>query len=304
MATTKARPHFSRKLLAIPYGLFLALFVVIPLFIIIYLIIRCKESLNSDFRDAITKILKNDIKLEDTPIKDQITSNTLDKDLITKCFFNIPKTTSSFIDLWLHFMTNSKVLIECGCDQKYNVTSIKRMVYELVKYLKEEHELTNDDDYENKLKQLRNKNLRDCFLHFEQDPYRMQFTARIHGIEFINDAISRTPNATWYSLETVDKAVIWIANGDNNETDFTSLIPLALRKIRMLICVGTDNHRLHDVFSGIIPTIIDAGSIKEAVSKALYSDIENGVVLFSPACENGKSINQQGEEFKREVYDL
>ena len=36
MATTKVRPHFSRKLLAIPYGLFLALFVVIPLFIIIY----------------------------------------------------------------------------------------------------------------------------------------------------------------------------------------------------------------------------------------------------------------------------
>ena len=28
--------HFSRKLLAIPYGLFLAMFVVIPLLIIIY----------------------------------------------------------------------------------------------------------------------------------------------------------------------------------------------------------------------------------------------------------------------------
>ena len=36
MATTKPRPHFSRKLLAIPYGLFLAMFVLIPLFIIIY----------------------------------------------------------------------------------------------------------------------------------------------------------------------------------------------------------------------------------------------------------------------------
>ena len=36
MATTKARPRFSRKLLAIPYGLFLAVFVLIPLFIIIY----------------------------------------------------------------------------------------------------------------------------------------------------------------------------------------------------------------------------------------------------------------------------
>lgn len=36
MATTNAKPHFSRKLLAIPYALFLLLFVVIPLFIIVY----------------------------------------------------------------------------------------------------------------------------------------------------------------------------------------------------------------------------------------------------------------------------
>lgn len=33
---TTVKPHFSRKLLAIPYGLFLLLFVVIPLLIIVY----------------------------------------------------------------------------------------------------------------------------------------------------------------------------------------------------------------------------------------------------------------------------
>ena len=37
------------------------------------------------------------------------------------------------------------------------------------------------------LNKLRNKNLRDCFSHFDDDPYRLKFTARIHGIEFIND---------------------------------------------------------------------------------------------------------------------
>ena len=36
MTNAKIRPHFSRKLLAIPYGLFLAFFVVIPLLIILY----------------------------------------------------------------------------------------------------------------------------------------------------------------------------------------------------------------------------------------------------------------------------
>ena len=36
MTTAKPKPHFSRKLLAIPYGLFLAVFVLIPLLIIVY----------------------------------------------------------------------------------------------------------------------------------------------------------------------------------------------------------------------------------------------------------------------------
>ena len=36
MEQNKTQPHFSRKLLAIPYGLFLAIFVVIPLLIILY----------------------------------------------------------------------------------------------------------------------------------------------------------------------------------------------------------------------------------------------------------------------------
>ncbi len=36
MTNTKFKPHFSRKLLAIPYGLFLAFFVLVPLLIIVY----------------------------------------------------------------------------------------------------------------------------------------------------------------------------------------------------------------------------------------------------------------------------
>ncbi len=36
MTGTKQKPHFSRKLLAIPYALFLAVFVVIPLIIVLY----------------------------------------------------------------------------------------------------------------------------------------------------------------------------------------------------------------------------------------------------------------------------
>ena len=43
MEKTKMKPHFSRKLLAIPYGLFLTLFVVFPLFIIVFYAFTAKS---------------------------------------------------------------------------------------------------------------------------------------------------------------------------------------------------------------------------------------------------------------------
>ena len=80
-----------------------------------------------------------------------------------------------------------------------------------------------------KLKKMRNETLRRCFSSFDDMKYKLDFVARINGMEFVNDASSRTPNATWYSLDTMEKPVIWIANGDVNDVDFEVLKPLALR---------------------------------------------------------------------------
>lgn len=155
-----------------------------------------------------------------------------------------------------------------------------------------------------KLKKLRNETMRRSFSSFDEMKYKLEFVARINGMEFINDASSRTPNATWYSLDTMEKPVIWIANGDVNDVDFDTLKTLALRKVRMLICVGNDNTRLHDTFAGSIPVIVDAKNLAVALDKAFYSGIENAVTLFSPASENGVAVAEQGEEFTYCVNEL
>lgn len=155
-----------------------------------------------------------------------------------------------------------------------------------------------------KLKKLRNEAMRRSFSSFDEIKYKLENVACINEMEFVNDAASRTPNATWYSLDTMEKPVIWIANGDVNDVDFEVLKPLALRKVRMLICVGSDNTRLHDTFAGSIPVIMDVRNIEIAVLKAFYSGIENAVTLFSPACENGVPVSEQGDEFKYYVNEL
>ncbi len=156
----------------------------------------------------------------------------------------------------------------------------------------------------NKLVQLRNESLRNCFSSFNETENRLDVFARIHDIEYINDSASETPNSTWFSLENMTKPTIWIACCGNDQTDPTSLIPLALEKVRILFCIGSENQNFKRIFEGIIPVIFQVESLSEAVKKASYFSQSNEAVLFSPACSTYKTANQWAEEFKKAVYEL
>lgn len=155
-----------------------------------------------------------------------------------------------------------------------------------------------------KLRQMRDNALRSCFTRLEETSYRMEYVARIHGKEFINDAAGRSVNATWYALENTEGSIIWIAFGGADDADYTRLRPIALRKVRMLICVGNDNQHLHDAFKDVVSDIRDVESIGAAVHCACYSMVENAKVLFSPATRGGLSVETAGRIFRHEVNEL
>lgn len=155
-----------------------------------------------------------------------------------------------------------------------------------------------------KLRQMRDKALRDCFTRLEEVNYRMEFVARIHGLEFINDAAARSVNATWYTLERLEGGIVWIAFGGDDRTDYERLQMPVLRKVRMLICVGSNNQNLHNTFGSCVPTIRDVDTIGEAVHVARYSGFENVKVLFSPATRQGLSDECAGRIFSHEVNEL
>lgn len=155
-----------------------------------------------------------------------------------------------------------------------------------------------------RLKQMRNAGLRSCFEHFNEMRYRMEFVARINGKTFINDAMSRNVNSTWFTLEKTNGSIIWIANGDNETADYSRLRSAALRKVRVLYCVGNRNENLHKTFEGVIPTIVDVPSLGAAVNGAFYNNLETATVVYSPASDNGLSVKEDGERFHTEVNEL
>lgn len=155
-----------------------------------------------------------------------------------------------------------------------------------------------------KLRQLRNEQMKNCFRHFDATPRRLEYVAKIGDTEFINDAASRNVNATWYSLESMEGPLVWIAVGSAQKANYAMLRQAARQKVRVLICVGDNIDQLMSDFSGVVPTVEEAFTVEEAVHKAYYNRAEVRKVIFSPACDCGGASIRLGERYCNEINEL
>ena len=92
--------------------------------------------------------------------------------------------------------------------------------------------------------------------------------------------------------------------GGDETADYSPLRQIALRKVRMMICVGKAGENMRRVFVGVVPEIIEVNNLAEAVNRACYSAMDNVQVLFSPATRVGESTEVLGRMFSREVIEL
>ncbi len=154
---------------------------------------------------------------------------------------------------------------------------------------------------------IRKPLIRESLMDFTGVEHRLERFIKVHGIEFVNDSKATNVNSTWYALESMATPVIWIAGGIDKGNDYSELMNLVRSKVKVLICLGKDNSKLHSVFGDAIPSIVDAASMKEAVSHA-YNYGQNGdTVLLSPACASFdlfENYEDRGWQFKKYVKEL
>ena len=154
-----------------------------------------------------------------------------------------------------------------------------------------------------KLRMMRNEALRQCFTRLDEMRYRREFIARIHGKTFINDAASRTINATWYTLESAEGPIIWIAQGGATEIDYSKLVVPVSEHVRMIICLGNDDSAIKRQLGEIVP-VVAVTDMREAVMSAFYNAIEGSTVIYSPAAPNNSTAERNGQMFNLEVNEL
>ncbi len=151
------------------------------------------------------------------------------------------------------------------------------------------------------------ESIRQSLQDFKSLEHRMEPVASIRGIEFINDSKATNVNSTWYALESMTKDVVWIAGGVNKGNDYAEIMPLVKKKVKAIICLGTDNEHLTSAFSDAVDVIEETKSMRSAVKMAYYLAGKNSAVLLSPACASFdlfKNYEDRGNQFRQAVREL
>lgn len=155
--------------------------------------------------------------------------------------------------------------------------------------------------------EIRKESVRESLTDFVNVEHRLEFVAKVHGIEFINDSKATNVNSTWFALESMDKPTVWIVGGVDKGNDYSELMELVKTHVKAIICLGVDNHKIIEAFTGVVETIVEAKSAHEAVAYGYRFASKDETVLLSPACASFdlfENYEERGNMFKEAVRSL
>lgn len=154
---------------------------------------------------------------------------------------------------------------------------------------------------------IRNETIKSCLSDFQNIEHRLEFVAKVRGVEFINDSKATNVNSTWYAIESMSRPVIWIAGGVDKGNDYSILKNLVGEKVKALILLGTDNSKIRREFADVVGNIMEFADMQKAVDTAYYMADTGDVILLSPACASFdlfENYEERGGQFKKAVREL
>ncbi len=154
---------------------------------------------------------------------------------------------------------------------------------------------------------LRRKDLQRGLQTLQKLPHRLEPVGMIQGVVYINDSKSTTVDSAWYALDSFQVPVVWIAGGKDKGNDYGPLRGIVQARVKAIILIGDEVYRLEEAFRDIVPRMLRAHSMEEAVRLAHGVAQPGEVVLLSPACASFdwyRSYEERGEAYVKAVQAL
>ncbi len=136
-------------------------------------------------------------------------------------------------------------------------------------------------------------------------PHRMEKVAEINGVTFINDSKATNADAVAQALASFDN-IYWLAGGKAKEGGISDIVRKVVN-VRKAYFFGEAGATFKEqierrVKSGVFRTMEQA--VDHAFKDALHADVENPVVLLSPAAasfDQYQNFEARGEAFRQMV---
>ena len=154
---------------------------------------------------------------------------------------------------------------------------------------------------------IRKEDIRRALEDFEGVEHRLEYVDTVNGVRYINDSKATNVNSCWYALESMPKGVVLILGGKDKGNDYTEIEPLVKEKVKAIVCMGKDNAKLLDFFTGKVDAIYDTHSLQDAVDTCAAIAASGDTVLLSPCCASFdlfSSYEDRGRQFKDAVKRL
>lgn len=135
-------------------------------------------------------------------------------------------------------------------------------------------------------------------------PHRLEATAVIDDVLYVNDSRATFLDATLESLGTVDRRTVWIVGAWGAEMAVPAVQDYLKEKVCAVVLFGSLDAEAVD---SLPEHVYRTEDLRTAVFTARELAQPGDAVLFSPACPSGNGFanyEERGAEFRRAVRDL
>ena len=121
---------------------------------------------------------------------------------------------------------------------------------------------------------------------YRGEPHRVESIGSVNQVEYFDDSKGTNVGATVAALQGLgaERKLVVILGGDGKGQDFSPLAAPVARHARAAVLIGRDAPLIRAVLEPGGVTLLDAGSMEQAVSLATQRAHAGDAVLMSPAC--------------------
>lgn len=148
--------------------------------------------------------------------------------------------------------------------------------------------------------------IREAVHSFKAVEHRLEFVAKVNGVDYYNDSKATNVDATIKALESFPANIHLILGGKDKGSDYTVLNDLLRQRVKRVYTIGAAAAKIESQVSGAAE-IESAQTLENAIRRASELAQPGDIVLLAPACasfDQFQNYEHRGRVFKQVVHSL